>query len=79
MDKLNGKHCAISVLWNNDSNGATRKQNNRIDCRFNGKLKDDWYYLSSRLYAAMEIASCHAVFSVDPFSSRISKQLACAC
>ena len=62
------------MLWNNGSSGATRKQNNRIDCRFNGKVKD----LSSRLYAVIEIAFCSAVFSLDPFSGRISKHLATA-
>jgi len=29
--------------------------------------------LSSRLYAAIEIAFCYAVFSVNPSSGRISK------
>ena len=55
------------------------KQQDRLQIQFNGKLKDDWYYLSSRLYAAIEIAFCYAVFSVNPFSGRISKHLACAC
>ena len=50
-------------------------QNNRIDCRFNGKLKDDYYYLSSSLYAAIANAFCYAVFSVNPSSGRISKRM----
>ena len=53
---------------------ANRKQNNRTECRFNGKLKDNLSCLSSRLYAAIEIAFCYAVFSVNPFSGRISKR-----
>ena len=53
---------------------ATRKQNNRTECRFNGKLKDNLSCLSSRLYAAIEIAFCYAVFSVNPSSGRISKR-----
>ena len=62
------------MLWNNDESGATCTQNNRIDCRFNGRLKDDYYYLSSRLYAALEIVFCYALFSVNPSSGRISKR-----
>ena len=38
------------------------------------KLKDDYYYLSSRFYAAIEIAFCYALFSVNPFSGWISKR-----
>ena len=33
-----------------------------------------YYHLSSRLYAAIEIAFCSAVFSVSPSSGRISKR-----
>ena len=55
------------------------KQQDRLQIRFNGKLKGDWYYLSSKLYAAIEIAFCYSVFSVNPFSSQISRHLACAC
>ena len=54
-------------------------QQDRLQIRFNGKLKHNWYDLSLRLYATIEVAFCYAVFSVNPFSSRISKDLACAC
>ena len=38
------------------------KQQDRLQIQFNGKLKDDWYYLSSRLYAAIEtIMPCGSV------------------
>ena len=35
---------------------------------------DYYYYLSSRLYAAIEIVFCYALFSANPSSGRISKR-----
>ena len=53
----------------------TLTQNYRIDCRFNGELKDDLHYLSSRLYAYCRNCFLLCCISVNPSFGRISKRV----